>query len=322
VRRFAIVVALLGFGAACGGHATGIATRAVPSLRAAVPDRPPQPFVAESLPATIDVVDAATGQVVHRTDLGRRAGLAGAATNAAERTAYAEIDPTACSVHIDAVNLRGSAPSVSRVTAVRGRYVDDVHAGPALSPNGRYLALIVASAPLTEVTGLGRICAGPDDLVILDLAHHTRRVWTGTPGAGSLDDLAWAPGGRRLAYLLSGTARRRRTYGTHVLDIRASGASYDDTPRVLGRGPVFWWHGRKAIVTDGTLRRVEAGGTVGFGGATPLTGLPPHVAKVSVARDRTDLLVQTGRGQTWWWNGHTSRRVPDPQRGTWLEPGW
>jgi hypothetical protein len=281
-------------------------------------DRPPQPFIVASLPSSVEVVDAATGRIVSTIDLGRHAGLAGVTTNAAERTAYVENDPGRCSVRVDAVSLRDR--QVRTVAVVRGGYIDSVSDHPVLSPDGRYLALIVASGPVSYVNGIGRRCAGPEEIVVLDLANHTRRTWTGTWTFGGPADLQWAPDSRHLAYLVSGLARKGAA-GEYVLNIGAAGRSYLDGSKVLSYGPVFWWHGREVVARHGVLYLV--GDHAAKRPMSPVAeGFPRSVKAVSADSDGADLLVQDRANRTWWWDGDRSHLIPSPARGSWLEPTW
>jgi hypothetical protein len=329
VRPIMLAVVVAVCVSCAAGHPEGSAGRA-PRTAAqpdapAKDDAPPQPFIVESLPSSIEVVDAATGHVASTIELGHGVGLAGATTNAAARTAYVENDPGRCSVRVDALDLRGNQATngkrrVSRVASVRGRYVDSIEDHPALSPDGRYLALVLIGGPLSYVNGIGMVCAGPEQIVVLDLADHTRRVWTGWSTTAGPSDLQWAPDSHHLGYLVSGLTPKSAE-GAYLLDTRNPGRSYLDAPRILPRGPVFWWHGREVVARDSVLYLVRS--AAGRHRLEQIAGgLPRSVETVSVAENGNNLLIQGRGSRTWWWGGHRSHRIPDPTRGGWLEPTW
>jgi hypothetical protein len=300
------------------------------------PHRPPASFVATSLPAVIDVVAASSGRVDTRIHLADSPPISAFATNASERVAYIEGRSSRCTIQVGSVPLAGPAGqrrlTVRPVATIRGGVVDDLAARPALSPDGRRLALVVASGLPAFLMGVGRACLGPSEIVIVNLSDGSQRVWRGDTRNGTVESLEWAPDSRHLAFAISGLDSRSIA-GTHVLDIQARGSSYLRTRRVLpetpqddqGRpahGPLFWWHGSKVVVENRGLMVVEQHRTVASRALHPPVGLPADAAAVSVAANGTDLLIQDGHGETWWWDGRTSRRVPDPPHRRWSEPAW
>jgi hypothetical protein len=319
--------------ALCASCASGHSSVSPMSARA---HRPAPSFVASSFPAGFEVVDASNGRIQVRFGI-VGTGFGAFATNSAERIAYIERRSSNCSVRVGSFRLVGRAGStrstVRTVAAIRGGVIDDVAARPALSPDGRRLAVVVASGPVAAFMGVGRTCLGPSEIVILDLSDGSQRVWTGSTGTNTVESLEWAPDSRRLAYDVSGTVRNPSIDGTHVLDTEARGSSYLRTRLVLpaasrngsddpGSGPVFWWHGSKVVVEDGALMVVHHQRLVAPRALHPPVGLPADVRTVSVAADRTDLLLQDGDGETWWWDGSISRQVPDPPGRRWSEPIW
>jgi len=273
------------------------------------------------MPSRLGLVDATTGHVTGRAGLGHN-GPYGLATNAGEQVAYVERDARACSTGIGALTLRpnrtGFLRKVARIATVPGHWIDDVAAAPVLSPNGLRLAVLVDGPPLARDSAAGRRCEGPERLIVIDLVTRSERVFTGNGSKWlGVGDLEWAPDSRHLAVDLVASKRHARIDGTRLVDTAGYGSSYASAPRITRRGFVFWWKRQLVAARNGdlvSLRGADAGKVIA-------RGLPRRVDAVSAAGNG-DLLVRDAAGETWWWDGHLSRRVPDAGHRRWVEPVW
>jgi hypothetical protein len=291
------------------------------------PRSPTQPVVTEAGPFFIAfepgrrdrllVVDVATG---HVTETVTGPGSEGYAASLTTRLAYLPVDRSHCRLAVVRVSLPSavSRHASRRVAVVHGGPVDDVEAQPALSLNGKKLAVVVTSPPSLDAA-TGSTCGDTDRVAIVSLRRGTVRYVTSRVG-DQLDDLSWV--GPRLLVRVTSPSR---PVTSDVVAIGSETTNLSAARTVLterrGRpGPVFRWDAGLAAVYSGRLHRVADDRIL----AKPLAGidgLPKSVVRVSVAA-HGELLLQTRSGSVYWSDGKLTRQVPVTIAGRWDEPSW
>jgi hypothetical protein len=266
------------------------------------------------------VVDPATGRVT-RTIVGP--GSEGYAVGRDGEFAYLPVYERDCRMSIDRVSLAGVVSgerTYRKIAVVLGGPIDDVQAQPALSPDGKDLAVIVASRTSVD-TGMNPGCGGTDSIAIVHLSTAAVRYVSGAAG-DQFADLAWD--GSKLLVQVTPVPYRNVSI---VREVGPQTTALSGARRVLreprGRyGPVFRWGYCLAVISAGGISCVRAGRVTAPASLGQSSGLPPRVERVSVAADGKDLLIQTSSGATYWWDGHTSQQVPVTVPGHWDEPTW
>jgi len=219
-----------------------------------------------------------------------------------------------------------------RSVSLAGGAVTTIAAGtsPAISPDGRLLAY---------VTGAGQACsrpcaAGPEAIVVRDLAAGTQKTWALTSALTDITSLCWSPDGRQLAF--AGTTEARNGTVTvrtaQVLDTRAGGTL--DRARPIPLGQAVAWAGYLTASTgvgitvgpDGVIQAGSGLVEVAVRGGQVirrLTSLPPHGlgtgnafdgAEHAIAVDRAGRFILiagagAGTGEIFRWTARMRRPV-------------
>jgi hypothetical protein len=266
------------------------------------------------------VVDPATGRVERSVG---GPGSFGYAVSLEENLAYLPVAMPSCRLAIVRVPLAGFMPgdgTYRRVAMVRGGWVDDVDAQPALRSDGQELAVVVASPPATDSGMNPPPCGGTDRVAIVTMPSESVRYVAGPAGV-QLDDLAW-DGGKLIALATSPSRPKSAIaieIGPHTGRL-ASAAVVLREPIGHPR-PVFRWGPCLAVIDAGAIHCVRHS-RIAVRPLPGTSGLPSAVDRVSVADNGRDLLVQTAPGRTYWWDGHAVRAIPVTVPGQWDEPTW
>ncbi|MDT7549704.1 MAG: peptidyl-prolyl cis-trans isomerase [Actinomycetota bacterium] len=182
-------------------------------------------------------------------------------------------------------------PSTSGAVSSEQR-VDGRVGTVAASPDGRTLAYSVGRSgdPNPDV-----LPCGSADLVLLDVATGTKRVWTAAAGSGEISQLSWSADGSHLAFQT--TACCDATATLHDLAVDTAPTPITDVPAPLGESqkcditlPAFQKDQLVAIRqcdTKSELVEVDTHGRV-----TPIRDLPPE-KPIALAAAGDTLLVST-----------------------------
>lgn len=279
------------------------------------------------------VVDALTGRVLNSYAAPSSEGYA---ASLRQRIAYLPVvQRSYCRLRIDWLALprhRTTQSTVHRLVTLQGGREDDVLAQPALSRDGRRLALIGASGASNGAGATSRcrttrvrdVVTQPITILYLQvgpIGPRVTRVRTIAADTGAvLDDLAWY--GRRL--LVRATPYRHpatsfvREIGPHASALSQARAVLREPGGRLG--PVFRYGDCLSVITDGVIRCVSHQRVLRARSSG--TGLPRRVARVSVGDRSGRLLAQTRNGDTFWWDGARSQLIPVTVGGHWAEPTW
>jgi hypothetical protein len=193
----------------------------------------------------------------------------------------------------------------------------------AVSPDGTTLALAVTPRVRSRaITGWS--CAGPEQIVLYDLAHH--RVIARSDGyraANTVDHLQFSPDGLELAFRVTGPGGSITILGTHVLELGHHMLDhYVGSPQVLplktvsnaSYGPVFWWHGQLVAFFSTGLWTLDGKGGIAREVAAHL---PFDVLSVSSDPSGDHLLMATPGTVFRWDRGRLSRVPGDRQQPSW-----